>query len=203
VTDPDAVTRFTWIYDDLYSRVYAYAVSRTGRQLAEEVTSETFAVAWRRFADLPDPPLPWLLGVARNVLRESYRAQVRQDSLRAELRAWTSDAELSVGDIGEDVVERSAVLRGLAALSDEDRELLTLIAWHGLSAAQAAKVIGCSKATLFVRLQRQWSRPEDPPPTPRPWPGWAAGGDEAGTVPKAPVPGRTVYPDKGRLTEIH
>ncbi|MCW2915001.1 MAG: polymerase [Actinomycetia bacterium] len=151
MTDPDAVTRFTSIYDDLYARVYAYAVSRTGRQLAEEVTSETFAVAWRRFADLPDPPLPWLLGVARNVLRESYRAQVRQDSLRAELRAWTSDAELSVGDIGEDVVERSAVLRGLAALSDEDRELLTLIAWHGLSAAQAAKVIGCSKATFRSR----------------------------------------------------
>jgi RNA polymerase sigma-70 factor, ECF subfamily len=160
VTDPDAVTRFTSIYDDLYSRVYAYAVSRTGRQLAEEVTSETFAVAWRRFTDLPDPPLPWLLGVARNVLRESYRSQVRQDSLRAELRAWTSDAELSVGDIGEDVVERSAVLRGLAALSDEDRELLTLIAWHGLSPAQAAKVIGCSKATFFVRLHRARKRLE-------------------------------------------
>jgi RNA polymerase sigma-70 factor (ECF subfamily) len=173
VTDPDAVTRFTSIYDDLYSRVYAYAVSRTGRQLAEEVTSETFAVAWRRFADLPDPPLPWLLGVARNVLRESYRAQVRQDSLRAELRAWTSDAELSVGDIGEDVVERSAVLRGLAALSDEDRELLTLIAWHGLSAAQAAKVIGCSKATFFVRLHRARKRLEraladTPAPVPPP-----------------------------------
>jgi RNA polymerase sigma-70 factor (ECF subfamily) len=156
VTDPDAVGRFTALYDELYSRVHAYAVSRAGRMLAEEVTSETFCIVWRRFHDLPNPPLPWILGIARNVLRENYRAQARQDSLAAELRHWTT----TVPDIGEDLEERTSVLRALAALSDADRELLTLVAWHDLSTDEAAKVIGCSRATYFVRLHRARKRLE-------------------------------------------
>lgn len=155
MTDPDSIARFTSLYDTYHPRVYAYAVSKAGGQLAEEVASETFCVAWRRFADVPDPPLPWLLGVARNVLLESYRARVREDSLNAELRTW---AKTSSGDVGEDVVEREAVLRTLVGLSEEDRELLTLTAWHGLSAGEAAKVVGCSKATFFVRLHRARKR---------------------------------------------
>lgn len=156
VTDPDAVARFTALYDELYPRVHAYAVSRTGRTLAEEVTSETFCVAWRRFADLPDPALPWLLGIARNLLRESYRAEARQESLAAELRSW-AEVQQDVGDV---VADRAAVLRGLSALSDQDRELLTLVAWHGLTPGQAAQVVGCSKATYFVRLHRARKRLE-------------------------------------------
>lgn len=156
VTDPDAVARFTALYDELYPRVHAYAVSRTGRMLAEEVTSETFCVAWRRFADLPDPALPWLLGIARNLLRESYRAEARQESLAAELRSWT-EVQADVGDV---VADRATLLRALAALSDQDRELLTLVAWHGLTPGQAAKVVGCSKAAYFVRLHRARKRLE-------------------------------------------
>jgi RNA polymerase sigma-70 factor (ECF subfamily) len=160
MTDPDAVGRFTAIYDEFHPRVYAYAVSRTGRQLAEEVASDTFCVAWRRFGDLPSQPLPWLLGIARNVLRESYRAQAKQSSLDAELKTWVSEAELTSADVGESVVERVQVLQAMSRLSSGDREVLTLVAWHGLSAAAAAKVIGTSKATYFVKLHRARRRLE-------------------------------------------
>jgi len=157
VTDPDAVTRFTALYDELYPRVHAYVVSRGGRQLAEEVAGETFCVAWRRFADLPEPALPWLLGVARNVLRESYRVEARQASLAKEMRAWATEA---AADVGEAVVDRAMLLRALAALSDDDREVLTLVAWQGLTSSAAASVIGCSKAAYFVRLHRARKRLE-------------------------------------------
>jgi RNA polymerase sigma-70 factor, ECF subfamily len=66
--------RFTALYGTYRVRVWAYAVSRVGAQNAEEVVSETFMVAWRRFADMPPASLPWLLGVARNVIRDSVRA---------------------------------------------------------------------------------------------------------------------------------
>ncbi|MGW5683843.1 RNA polymerase sigma factor [Nonomuraea sp. NPDC003754] len=160
MTEPDPRDRFTSLYDSCYASVYAYAVSRAGRQLAEEVASETFCVAWQRIDDVPAQALPWLLGVARNVLRESYRAEARRQSLEAELSAWVSAEELTAGDIGESVTERAAHLRGLAALSDDDREVLTLVAWHGLRAADAAKVVGCSTATFFVRLHRARRRLE-------------------------------------------
>lgn len=153
--DPEA--RFTRLYDTHHSRVYAYLVSRAGHQIAEEVASETFLVAWRRFADIPDAELAWLLGVARNRLREAYRSAVRTSALDQEMQAWIETAE---SDIADGVVERASVLRALATLSEDDRELLTLVAWHGLSAAEAASVVGCSRAAYFVRLHRARRRLE-------------------------------------------
>jgi len=49
--------------------------------------------------------------------------------------------------VAEGIAEKAATLTALAQLSDQDRELLTLLAWHDLSAAEAAKVIGCSSLT--------------------------------------------------------
>lgn len=146
--------RFTAIYDDCRQRVWAYVTARAGRQVADEVVSETFAIAWRRFADLPDHPLPWLLGVARNVLRDNIRAEVRRDSLARELHSWRSDQ----ADVAEGVAERLAVLRAMTALSEDDREILILVAWQGLTPRDAAKVLGCTPAAVRVRLHRARKR---------------------------------------------
>ena len=152
----DDAERFTAIYDACRQRVWAYAVSRVGRQVADEVVSETFVIAWRRLGDVPEPPLPWLLGVARNVLRDGIRAEARRASLTAELRSWS--APPAEADVAEHVAERLAVLRALAALPEDDREILILIAWQGLTPRDAAKVLGCSAAALRVRLHRARKR---------------------------------------------
>lgn len=153
--EPEQISRFTAVYREHYRQVYAYAVARTGRQLADEVVADTFLVAWRRFAVLPRAaPLPWLLAVARNVVRERFRAEARQQALAAEMQVWISDDELLVADVADGVAERAAVLAALARLSEPDRELLTLVAWHGLTPQQAARVVGCSTASYFVRLHR-------------------------------------------------
>ncbi|TDC95729.1 sigma-70 family RNA polymerase sigma factor [Actinomadura sp. 7K507] len=143
------------MYDECRQRVWAYAVTRAGRQVADEVVSETFAVAWRRLADIPDPALPWLLGVARNVLRDGHRADVRRESFADEIGRWTARP---VGDIAEEVAERLAILRAMATLPEGDREILILIAWQGLAPREAARVVGCSAAALRVRLHRARQR---------------------------------------------
>ncbi|GLW20482.1 RNA polymerase sigma factor [Microbispora triticiradicis] len=148
----DDSQQFTTMYDECRQRVWAYVVSQAGRQVADEVVSETFAIAWRRFDDVPDPALPWLLGVARNVLRDNIRAEIRRESLAAELRAWTEE------DHAERVAERLAVVNALASLTQEERELLILVAWQGLTPRDAARVIGCSPAAFRVRLHRARKR---------------------------------------------
>ncbi len=153
--EPQPDDHFTEVYQAHYRQVYSYAVTRAGRQLADEVVAETFLVAWRRLPQLPTAaPLPWLLAVARNIVGERYRAEVRQQAVAAEMRAWITDEELSVADVADGVAERAAVLTALTQLSDGDRELLTLVAWHGLAPAHAARVLGCSTATYYVRLHR-------------------------------------------------
>ncbi|MEH1168965.1 RNA polymerase sigma factor [Micromonospora sp. CPCC 205539] len=151
----EASRRFTAMYAAHHARVYAYAVSRAGRELADDIVSETFLVAWRKLATIPAAPLPWLLGVARNAVRERYRDEVRQASLADEMRAWVDEAD---ADVADQVTERAAVLAALARLTEDDRELLTLLAWHDLSSREAAQVIGCSTATFFVRLHRARKR---------------------------------------------
>jgi len=158
VTDPDPERRFTAIYDEHRPQVYAYAVSRAGRQLADDIVGDTFLVAWRRLDVVPPQPLPWLLGVARNVIREQYRDEARQASLAAELRAWVTEAG---ADPADGVAERVAVLAALGALTEADRELITLVAWQGLAPRLAARVVGCSVATYFVRLHRARKRLRD------------------------------------------
>jgi RNA polymerase sigma-70 factor (ECF subfamily) len=170
LTDHAAIERFQALYAEHHARVYAYAVSRVGRQLADEVVSEVFLVAWRRLADVPAPALPWLLTVARNTASSQFRGSARQRSISAEMRAWVTEAELSEPDVADAVSERLSVLTALAALPEADRELLTLVAWHGLKPNEAARVVGCSTATYFVRLHRARRRLEramaDPPERP-------------------------------------
>jgi len=167
LTDQAAIERFQALYAQHHARVYAYAVSRVGRQLADEVVSEVFLVAWRRLADVPAPALPWLLTVARNTASSQFRGSARQRSICAEMRAWMTEAELSEPDVADAVSERLSVLTALAALPEADRELLTLVAWHGLKPNEAARVVGCSTAAYFVRLHRARRRLEramaDPP----------------------------------------
>jgi RNA polymerase sigma-70 factor (ECF subfamily) len=160
VPDPANSERFAAMYEQNRSRVYAFAVSKAGRQLADEILSEVFTIAWRKFDTVPDPPLPWLLAVARNVAMSQFRATVREQSVAAEMRAWLSADDPAVGDVAEDVADRIIALTALAELPEADRELLTLVAWHGLAARSAARVIGCSTATFFVRLHRARRRLE-------------------------------------------
>jgi RNA polymerase sigma factor (sigma-70 family) len=153
--------RFTGLYDRYYPRVLRYALQHADPGSAEDVASETFLVAWRRLAELPQPPLPWLLAVARNLLRQQFGQARRQRRLADYISALTSERDLIAWDAGEHVVERAAALDALATLPGDDVETLTLVTWHGLSAAEAAAVVGCSPHAFTVRLHRARKRLAD------------------------------------------
>jgi RNA polymerase sigma-70 factor (ECF subfamily) len=50
------------------------------------------------------------------------------------------------------------MLSALDALSEDEREILMLVAWDGFSHAEVAKVLGCKRATVTVRIFRARSR---------------------------------------------
>jgi RNA polymerase sigma-70 factor, ECF subfamily len=49
------------------------------------------------------------------------------------MRIWVDEAG---HDLADGVTEKAAMLAALAQLGDDDRELLTLVAWHGLRRAR-------------------------------------------------------------------
>ncbi|UJP40403.1 RNA polymerase sigma factor [Cellulomonas palmilytica] len=151
---PSDAQRFSDLWDRYAPRIQAYALRHVDRDEAPEIVAETFLVAWRRLADVPGEPLPWLLVVARNTVashrRSRHRARVLSDEL-ARLHAVVAPAPSSADEV---VSERDALLRALAALTPVEREALLLVAWDGLSPGQAARVAGCSVSAFKVRLHR-------------------------------------------------
>ncbi|HEX4290082.1 MAG TPA: hypothetical protein VH021_14250 [Trebonia sp.] len=54
----DPLVRFTGVYDQCYRTVLRYLLQHAEQGTAEDVASETFLIAWRRFPAIPDPLAP-------------------------------------------------------------------------------------------------------------------------------------------------
>jgi RNA polymerase sigma-70 factor (ECF subfamily) len=127
--------------------VYAYASRRADRAVAEDVVMEVFVVACRRLEEVPDHPLPWLLGCARRVLANQRRGALRADALRDRLRSAAQPA-----GVDHDAVDLLA--SALEALGPGDREIILLSEWEGLDLRELALTLGCSRGAAAVRLHR-------------------------------------------------
>lgn len=138
----------------MYGRVRAYAARRVGADAADEVAAETFTIAWRRFEAIPAEPLPWLYGVARNVVARHLTGEARQ--------AATRDALERERMVGADApgADDEALWEAWQRLGEGDREVLALIAWEELSVAEASRVLGCPAPAFSVRLHRARRRLE-------------------------------------------
>jgi RNA polymerase sigma-70 factor, ECF subfamily len=128
--------------------ILAYARRRTDHVSAADVLSEVFVVACRRLDEVPADAAPWLIGCARRVMLNQARAERRRLRLGERLRAWTPRApvELELPD--------GTLATALSSLGECDREVLLLTGWDGLSATQAARVLGCSPQAFWVRSHR-------------------------------------------------
>lgn len=150
----DRTARFEEIYAATYEPILGYAVRRcSSPEDAADVVAETFTVAWRRFDELPagEKARLWLYGVARRVLANHRRGESRRRLRTAELRD-------EIAAVSADPVDASAIGQAFGELSDDDRELLGLVAWEGLDHSGISAVLGCSKGAARVRLHRARKR---------------------------------------------
>jgi RNA polymerase sigma-70 factor (ECF subfamily) len=138
--------RFERIYTDHRDAVRAYVRRRAPEAVVDDVVSETFLVCLRRIDRVPAQPLPWLYAVAWKTLANERRKQARI----ADSQASPFAAPEPVGD--------GVLARAFNALSERDREVLRLVAWEGLSLADAATVLGCSGVACRVRYHRAKTR---------------------------------------------
>lgn len=145
----------TW-FEQLFARtgdeITRYAMRRAGFADAEDAVAETFLVAWRRRAEVPDPPgdMLWLYGVARRVLANAGRGRRRLERLRARLAREPSSpsGEEQAGDRAD------AVRAALEQLPAEQAEVLRLAGWEELTHREIAAVLGISENAVALRASR-------------------------------------------------
>jgi len=146
---------FRGMFSSHYSAVYAYCARRLGRDDASDAAADVFTVAWRKIRRVPAEPdtLPWLYGVARNVVRNHRRGRNRRDRLGAKAAATIAEP---VSD-----QQPSSIEPVLAALGDDDREILMLAAWEGLGPEELGRALRCSANAASTRLHRARARLSD------------------------------------------
>ena len=146
--------QFEVLYRGNIRPLLAYVLTRTSRDNAHDVVSSTFLVAWRRFDQVPVDALPWLIGVARRVLADQWRAESRRKALGDRLADDALTGGTFVDDVGDSLVLRRSIREALMRMRPEDREVVTLAAWQGFTTEQLATALDCTKALASLRLHR-------------------------------------------------
>jgi RNA polymerase sigma-70 factor (ECF subfamily) len=152
-----AQARFHAVFSEHYVSILNYARRRVVDDVAADVVEEVFTVAWRRLSEVPSDPLPWLYGVARKVVANQRRGAERavrlHDRLIVAASVGTADRSLR-GDPAEVVTGSMTPAAAFDRLSPDDREVLSLVVWEGLTARDTAIVLGCSVSAVTMRLTR-------------------------------------------------
>lgn len=138
--------------------VFRFLARRVGAPAAEDLLSEVFVAAvsarLRVEPHASGSALPWLYGIAGNVVRTHLRRRQPHALAGVDLAVdWDAvDARLDAG------ARRGELRAALDALSPGERELLLLLAWDGLTPAEAAQLLGLTPVAARSRLHRARAR---------------------------------------------
>ena len=147
--------KFRLLYKAAYPRVLGYALRRTSTpEDAADLVAETFLTAWRRFEELPsgDEAQLWLYGVAHRQLANQRRGEQRNSALSERLALELE----ALAPVWRDPLptDLTAFATAWQRLRPDDREVLGLVAWEGLSNAELAQMMGWSRALAKLRVHR-------------------------------------------------
>jgi RNA polymerase sigma factor (sigma-70 family) len=163
-SDTDCVVRslsepkaFELIFERHFGSVHGYLHRRAGRDLADELAAETFVLAFERRASCraSGSVLPWLYGIATNVLCRSWRAERRQ--LRAYGRSgvdqWAVYEDEAAARVDGSALD-ARLARALAAMRPQERDALLLYALAELSYEEIACALDVPVGTVRTWLHR-------------------------------------------------
>ncbi|KOU55395.1 RNA polymerase sigma70 factor [Streptomyces sp. MMG1533] len=150
---------FARLYDRYAPDIHRYVERRLGVGAADDITAETFLIAFRiraRYDTTRPSARPWLYGIAGNLVGKQRRAEVR--ALRALARTGHDPVAETWSERADARVTAQAVqapLAGaLAALSVGDRHVLLLVAWADLTYTEVSEALGIPVGTVRSRLNR-------------------------------------------------
>jgi len=161
LADPE---RFAPIFDRHAAPVHRYLTVRVGAGPAEELVGETFVTAFRSRSSFDldrSDARPWLFGIATNVARHHWRAEMRRADRDRRL-AESVVAEADVSDVATDTAhfesQREDISRALSRIDGPFLEVLLLVAGPGFSYEEVSEALHIPIGTVRSRLARARSQ---------------------------------------------
>jgi RNA polymerase sigma factor (sigma-70 family) len=157
------VDAFGRLFERHARAIYNFCFRRTADwSTAEDLTSLVFLEAWRRRDTelLPDKVLPWLYGIATNVVRNRRRASRRHAAALARFAPPDAPTDFTeeILDRLDDERQMAKVLRLVSRLPRAQQDVLALCVWTGLSYEDASLALGVPVGTVRSRLARARAR---------------------------------------------
>ncbi len=161
------------LYDRHAGRVYALALRMLGDPMsAEEITQDVFFKLWSRahsYLASRGSFSTWLLSIARHAAIDRLRLDRRRPSLNDDEDPDETWAELPDEESTSEEARWRALHFAVRALPHEQRQVIELAYYQGLSHSQIAEVLGWPVGTVktrmrmgMERLRRQWLHGESP-----------------------------------------
>ncbi len=151
--------RFEVLFQRHAPRVQRYVVRRLGADAADDIVAETFLLAFRQRAGYDAAradALPWLYGIATNLLGRHRRDEIRL--YKALARTGVDPVVAPFTDEVDERLTATAASRrlasALAALSAAYRDALLLVTWGELSYEETATALGIPVGTVRSRISR-------------------------------------------------
>lgn len=151
---------FTELFERHAQAVWNHAYRLTGSwSSAEDLTSNTFLIAWRKRTDVTlvrDSALPWLYTVAGNLARTEHRGATRRLRLlrrMAEPRAVSDHADSVVEQLDGEARLRE-VIEAVRNLPRAQRQVVELCLLGDLPIADAAALLEVAEVTVRSHLSR-------------------------------------------------
>ena len=147
------------LFDATLSRVFGVAVRIVGDStLAEDVVSSVYHDAWvnaARYDQVRGRPITWLLTICRNRALD----EVRRESAQARKTEAAASMDIPVQVVGPDALLEAtetghAIHDLLATISPDDRQLIALAYFRGLSQQQIADYLQLPLGTVKSRIRR-------------------------------------------------
>jgi len=139
------------------ARLRAYLFSRTGDiDAADDLAQEVFLVVFRLIDhyDPARPAWPWLMGIARNELREHWRS-VARDKVTDAIEALVADQMLACDEANpSDRLPMDALAACLSKLPGHSRELVRMIYTERINCVEAAKRLQQKAGAVRVTIHR-------------------------------------------------
>lgn len=166
LTGPEPAAVFGRLFDEHAAALHRYLARRVGTTIADDLVSDTFLTALHRRHSY-DPARAGvrarLYGIASNLLRRHVRDEVRALNATARLAGTHGRADGHETRVTDRLDAQRTVARlagALATLSPDDREVLLLTSWAGLSAVEIAEALDIPAGTVRSRLHRvrRWLR---------------------------------------------
>jgi len=149
----ESLEAFDEIYEYYLPKIYSYIYNRCrNKEITEDVTSQTFIQGMMKLKSFKFKGFrfgSWLYRIAQNCLVDYFRKHPDQMKFEEKESEDEQTDEIALKD-----ERKKIILEVISKLPSAYQEILTLKYFEDLSNDEMSEILGCSKATLSVKIHR-------------------------------------------------